>query len=185
MTKDDVINAYFNWLYDLVCEDKFANDISYRRLLMFLHGKEFVCVMKKDRNRVDDGVYMRYRFAYNNNLNYNYVSECLDEPCSVLELIAALALRCESIMDDPQIGSRTCQWFWSMITNLGLGYMSDGRFDRREAERIVDIFLNREYEPNGKGGLFTIRNDTTDLRDVELWSQMCNYLNSVLLTERR
>lgn len=185
MSKDDVVNAYFDWLYDLVSAEKFAKDISYKELLWFLYEKEFVCVMRGDRNRAADGEYMRYRFSYNKKIDYDYVSDCLNRPCSVLELMIGLVLRCESIMDDPQIGNRTSQWFWGMIANLGLGHMVDGRFVEGLANEIMETFLNRDYEPNGRGGLFTIRNCNIDLRGVEIWDQMCWYLNSMISTERR
>lgn len=186
MLKEGVVNAYFDWLYNKVCNGRFSNNISYRELLWFLHETEFICLIKKDRRRAADGEYLRYRFAYSSELDYNYVSECIDGTCSVLEMMVALALQCEeSIMDNPQIGDRTGQWFWGMITNLGLGHMVDGRFVKGLAEEIMDTFLNRNYEPNGRGGLFTIKNCNVDLRGVEIWDQMCWYLNNMISTERR
>ena len=83
-------------------------------------------------------------------------------------------------MDDPDVGDRTGQWFWSMITSLGLGSMTDDRFDWHYTHTVVTRFLNREYEPNGKGGLFTIRNCHRDLRKVEIWDQLCWYLGTIM-----
>ena len=82
-------------------------------------------------------------------------------------------------MDDPAYGDRTGQWFWNMVASLGLGSMEDSKFDRTEAEKIVSNFLSRNYEPNGKGGLFTIRDCEEDLRNVEIWNQLCWYLDSI------
>lgn len=151
---------------------------------MKLHSVEFTYIIPRDSNRADDGINMRYRFVISHGYEYediyDTVMEALDGPCSVLEMIIALAIRCEeTIMDDPDIGDRTGQWFWSMITNLGLGSMTDERFDRDYVERVIDIFLNREYEPDGKGGLFTIRHCDQDLRDAEIWHQLCWYLDSI------
>lgn len=54
-----------------------------------------------------------------------------------LEMIIALAIRLEEhIMDDPDIGNRTGQWFWDMIVSLGLG--SEGLID------VIRRFLNRD-----------------------------------------
>ena len=95
-------------------------------------------------------------------------------------MMVALAIRCEeTIMDDPQVGSRTGQWFWGMINNLGLGAMIDEKFDKNYVKEIVDRFLNRDYEPDGRGGLFTIRHCEDDLRNVEIWNQLCWYLDSI------
>ena len=41
-------------------------------------------------------------------------------------MMIALAIRCEEhIMDDPDAGDRTGQWFWSMLVSLGLGSMDE------------------------------------------------------------
>lgn len=179
MTKDKIINEYFNWLYDLVCGDRYSDSISYKKLLDYLHSREFTYTIREDKNRAADGVDLRYRFAQE--YHRGYVPNCLDGPCSILEMMVALSLRCEeTIMDDPQIGNRTSQWFWSMIANLGLGYMNDKRFDREGADNIIDRFLNREFRPNGSGGLFTLRDCDQDLRDVEIWTIMLWYLDSIL-----
>ena len=98
----------------------------------------------------------------------------------MLEMMLALAIRCEeTIMDDPSKGDRTRQWFWGMINNLGLGAMTDNVFDRKEVKYIVDNFLNHKYERNGKGGLFTVRNIKRDLRRVDIWCQLCWYLDTI------
>ena len=103
----------------------------------------------------------------------------LDKPCSVLEMILALAYRCEEIMDDANVGNRTGQWFWKMITNLGLGAMTDQLYDPEYVEKTVRNFLNRKYEPDGHGGLFVIRNCEYDLRKEEIWTQMTWFLDSI------
>jgi hypothetical protein len=96
-------------------------------------------------------------------------------------MMVALAIECEvTIMDDPNIGDRTGQWFWGMIVNLGLGSMTDYKFDDIYVEGVVRRFLDREYEPNGKGGLFTVKNCRYDLRTVEIWNQMCWYLGTIM-----
>jgi hypothetical protein len=90
-------------------------------------------------------------------------------------------MRCEEeIMEDPDVGDRTAQWFWGMMKSLGLNGMTDNRFDERYVRDVVQIFLDREYEPNGRGGLFTINNCDYDLREVEIWYQMCWYLNTIV-----
>ena len=104
-----------------------------------------------------------------------------NQPCSVLEMMIALAIRCEEhIMDDPDVGNRTGQWFWNMIMNLGLGSMTDDQFDKRYAEQVIERFLNREYEQDGEGGLFTVKHCKHDLRTVEIWYQMCWYLDEIV-----
>jgi hypothetical protein len=96
-------------------------------------------------------------------------------------MMIALAIRCEeSITDDPRKGDRTGQWFWGMVRNLGLGGMYNDIFDAQIADDIIERFLDREYEPDGRGGLFTIRDCDCDLRDAEIWHQLCWYLNTIM-----
>lgn len=110
---------------------------------------------------------------------YEEISECLAGPCTVLEMLVALAVKCEeNIMDDPNYGNRTGQWFWKMITNLGLSTMYNNKFDKKIVNIVIEKFLDREYEPNGQGGLFVIRNCRKDLREVPIWQQLCWYLDN-------
>lgn len=175
-------DEYFEWLFNLVCDGRFAKSISYRKLLVFLHSTEFRYSLSRDRNRAEDGVDLRRRFALTCKPKYLYESTmaALDGPCSVLEMMVALAIRCEeTIMDDPSIGDRTDQWFWDMVNNLGLGSDIDSRFDERYASDVIERFLDRKYEPNGRGGLFVIKNCDSDLRTVEIWRQLCWYLDTI------
>lgn len=180
-TKDRINDEYFEWMSDIVCGRRYSKEISYRKLLMFLHDTEFRYSIPKDRNRAEDGICLRYRFTLDNDYDEFMIAEYIVGPCSVLEMMVALAIRCEeNIMDDPNVGDRTSQWFWGMISNLGLGAMSDSRFDRDYVFEIVERFLDRDYAPNGKGGLFTVRHCDKDLRKVEIWYQLCWYLDSIL-----
>lgn len=180
MRRDDVIDDYFEWLCELTCGEQHNERDSYRKLLSHLHRIEFVYSIKRDSNRAEDGIGLRYRFAY------NYISPAaaetyLDGSCTVLEMILALAIRCEeNIMDDPAIGDRTRQWFWGMIVNLGLGSMSDDRYDEQTVNDAIHRLLNRTYASNGKGGLFTVKNCDRDMRNIEIWHQLCRYLDTIM-----
>lgn len=182
MTRNELSREYFNWLYNLVSKNRYAEGISFRKLLIFLHETEFTWMISKDQNRADNGIALRYRFAITEGFDdcVDWVLDVLDAPCSVLEMMVALSLQCEEWADDPLMGDRTAQWFWNMIVSLGLGPAIDGRFDRRLAEAVITRFLNHDYESNGRGGLFTIRYSDIDMRNVEIWEQMCAYLNSIM-----
>lgn len=181
MTRDEVRNDYFSWLYDIVCENRIT-PISYKKLLMYLHNTEFRCVLSRDMNRAGYGEALRYRFALmqpHEDL-IEAVQDCLDEPCSVLEMMIALALQMETIMEDPEhYGDRTTQWFWGMIVNMGLGGMNDDRYHRPTVEMAVDRMLDRTYDQDGRGGLFTVERCHRDLRNVEIWQQMLWYTNTI------
>ena len=175
---DKIQNEYFECLYDLVCKDRYSKQISYRKLLSCLHNTEFTYILRRDRNRAEDGLNLRYRFV----LRHRGDEESyLDGPCSVLEMMIALAIRCEeSIMDNPAYGDRTKQWFWGMIVNMGLSSMTDDVFNRQYVEGEVKRLINSEYENDGKGGLFRIKDCDRDLRTVPIWYQLCSYLDEIV-----
>jgi len=157
---------YFKAICQIVYDDRFGN--SYRSLFEYLYSKPFWWdsdFMPMDRNRALDGIDLRERYGCSNDI--------LQEPCSVLEMLIALAIRIEDqFMTNYDEGNRTSQWFWIMLTNLGLNGMDDDHFDEYEADRIIDRFLNREYEADGsEGGIFVLEKPFRDLRDVELWIQ--------------
>ncbi len=178
MTKNELNDGYFEWMYQLVCSDRRFKKASYRRLLSRLHATEFIFSIAMDGNRADDGTNLRYRFGYEMKHAEPMVTTYLDDrPCSVLEMMVALSIRCEEhIMGDDEIGNRTGQWFWGMIENMGLTRMKDRQFDAWYVGAALDTLLNRRYQPNGEGGLFTVRNPRRDMRSVDIWYQMCWYL---------
>ena len=175
---DRVNNEYFDWLCELIDIERFARHVSYRKLLMHLHNIEFTWFVPHDDNRADDGLKLRRRFALFR--DDSELSDYIYGPCSVLEMMVALAVRCEeTITDDALLGDRTGQWFWGMIHNLGLSDMRDSKFDREYVDYVIARLLNREYEPDGRGGLFTVRHCDYDMRTVEIWVQLSWYLGSI------
>ena len=162
-------NEYFEWLCDLVCKGRYSGSISYTKLLYRLYTTEFIYLVPMDQNRAEDGLDLRSKFGISRH----------GSPCSVLEMLIALSIRCEDdIMDDFSYGDRRAQWFWMMITNLGLGAMYDHNYDQKHVDSVLSVFINRRYAPDGTGGLFPIRGCEYDMRDVEIWVQLSWYLSA-------
>lgn len=180
MTRDELIDQYFDWMYQLVVDDRYSNK-SYRKLFARLYDTEFTYTIPMDGNRAEDGINLRYRFGREQLYSDVMVASCLDDrPCSILEMMIALSIRCEEhIMDDPDVGDRTGQWFWSMLVSLGLGGMEDRKFDRYLVDATLERFLDRGYKRNGEGGLFTVSNGR-DMRRTEIWYQMNYYLSEMM-----
>ena len=117
-------------------------------------------------------------------LRADYQDESGDEadktgPCSILEMMIALAMRCENeLMYDPDKGDRTELWFWIMIENLGLENMDDYGYDEEYCDYVLERFLNREYESDGYNGPFFVHGFDKDMRELELWYQLNFYLGS-------
>ena len=181
MTKNELRKSYFNWMYRLVCNRRYTEGLHYRKLLSYLHSCEFIVRMERDLNRWDDGVNLRYRFGCEYGIEDPVTSVFLDdEPCSVLEMMVALSIRCEELMNNPDIGDQTGRWFWDMLKSLNLDGMDDEIYDPEIIEHVIHRFMEREYRRDGKGGLFTIKNCKRDLREVEIWYQMGWYLNELI-----
>lgn len=181
MTEREIDNEYFEWMCGIVCDD-FEDMPSYTKLLKHLHNKEYTYVIDMDGNRAQDGLDLRRHFAFEDDYSPAIVTKALiNRPCMVLEMMVALAARCEvTIGNDIRYGDRTHIWFWNMIKSLGLTSMNDARYNKGEVDDILDKFMHNDYEPDGKGGLFTIENCREDLRNVELWAQMNWYMSTVL-----
>lgn len=180
MRYSDVLNnEYFEWMYELVINDRDVKNLSYRKLLYLLHTIQFEYILDHDENRAADGISFRYRFGHENGYSREIIEEHLDtRQCTVLEMMVALAFRIEEdIMDDFNYGNRTGQWFWSMIISLGLATMCDAKFDKDYVNAVIHNFLNRQYKRNGEGGLFTLTKTRKDLRKVEIWYQAMWFLD--------
>ena len=176
MTRD-INRDYFDWLCSMVSDSKISKR-SYNKLLEYLHNSEFTFIIPMDENRCIDGANLRYRFGLEHNIGDPVIASCLDnEPCSILEMMVALAVRCEEqIMGTPG-HNLPGRWFWMMIKSLGLQDMYDSNFDGEFVNFTVWRFLNREYERDGEGGLVHIPGIREDMRAMEIWYQMMRYLS--------
>lgn len=170
---------YYDWLYKIVCGEWEPRNLSFHRLLMFLYNRDYVPACEMDVCRAADGINLRYRFATENDIPYAALHEEFNgAPCSMLEMMVALAVRIEEhIMEDSSAGNRVGQWFWNMVVSLGMAAMDDQRFSEDRAEFIVKRFMNRDYQPNGAGGLFTLAYPTEDMSQIDIWYQLMAYLN--------
>lgn len=175
-------DEYFKWLCDIVYTEKPEeySEIAYTKLLSYLHNVRFTYSMQMDEAREQNGIRLRDRYVYLTYGNFDIPEELQHNYCSVLEMMVALAIKCEEdIMNNTAYGDRTKHWFWVMISNLGLRLLTDTNFDESYVEFVIKRFLNREYSPDGRGGLFAIRNCKHDLRKVDIWTQMCWYIDSI------
>lgn len=181
----NIKQSYFDWMYRLV----FCEDLSFSRLAEKLHDIPFRYSLPMDGNREADGINLRYRFGYESRYEDYIIAEYLDNcPCSVLEMMTALYIRCEEqiignsrIWNIPKNGGYKNNLFWEMLKSLGLDIMNNENFNDERAENVVSRFLDREYSPNGEGGLFTVNSCERDMRSVEIWYQMCKHLDETLL----
>ena len=166
-------DAYFCWLVGLIGDDYIQKN--YQKLLWKLFVTDYVWELIYDKNRAADGLLLRKEYSEETGCHTDILLR--SKPCSVLEMIVALAKGAEdSIMHDPIFGDRTRTWFWSILQNLGLDVYDDYNWYEQEVDRILFIFLHRRYESNGSGGAFPMRQKAIDIRSKDLWWQMNAYL---------
>ncbi len=181
MRRRTLERAYFRWLCDIVGANVIGDPCKkYERLLAVLHEIDFSYTMAMDANREEDGTNLRYRYGYEHGVEPVEITAVIDNrPCSILEMMAALALRVEeTIMIDEDAGDRTSYWFWYMVDSLGLTDETDDDFDERHVRIAIRHFLDHDYCPDGTGGLFKVDGYSGDMRDIDIWHQMCAFLTS-------
>lgn len=164
MTKE-VDRSYYAWLVSQIALP--SNDKTYNELFTRMHHTEFVWVVDKDDNRVQDGKDLRYLYLgeKKNRLTLGGAT-CLEIVISLSKTLAFTA------------GGRPKPWAWRLIKNLHLNRMSDP-LSEGQARRVDDILYTliwREYEQNGNGGFFPLKNPQEDQTKVEIWYQLNAYV---------
>ncbi|MCF0239890.1 MAG: hypothetical protein HUJ62_05560 [Streptococcus gallolyticus] len=169
---------YFRWLVKQVSD---KDTPSYTELLRILHGVPFIWHLVGDDNREADGIDLREEFIGDTHQYTLDSVECLQEQCSVLEMLVALAMRMETLLEGDDDCSRMHIWFWDMIENLGFtDYVNDTyghRWDDVCIFRVIDGFMDRSgVSSDGDGGLFPLKYPDCDQSEVEIWFQMQAYI---------
>lgn len=176
-----VLDSYFTWICNQVgiFGDQEEN---YSLLAKCLFSIEYTWFVPNDDNRGYDGQNLRKLFvnshgygAYQEFVLHNHLPSC-----SVLEMMVALSIRMDDLMEDPDKEPDIGVYFWEMIDNLGLREFSDFQYlfigGNHKVKNIIYNVLERKYDSNGVGGFFPIPNTTNDQRKIEIWYQMHEYL---------
>ena len=172
-------STYIEWLVKdkLGLTDKEWKN--YNFLCNSLAKIEFIAIHPLDENRAEDGMELRSQFSDETGL-YLDGSSGLTVKCSMLELIAALAIKVENrIMRNISIGDRTSKWFFVMIDNMGFTKMTNNnwKYDYEDIVRkTCETIINRDYGSNGVGGLFPLKNDSKNWTNEEIWVQCMAFL---------
>lgn len=181
-----LVEDYYYWLISIVKPEE-QKPLDYDDVLYALFATEFYSKLDNDDNRIGDGLKLRDEYGANLGLSEGILRQLYDMtgPCSVLEVMIALAKRAEDeFMYDPNLGDRTKKWFWIMVKNLKLdvlahpwptfGPLLEGKSGpKKQFQDIVEDFLERRYKKNGEGGLFRVNKGNIDMRKTEIWYQMC------------
>lgn len=162
--RQDLEERYFQWLCAKVLDH---SNVAYERLLKMLHREEFMWVVPMDENRAEDGKDLRQDFFREAFIERD--PDWCHQPCSMLEMLIALAKRAEFQTDDP-----VKWWFWKFIDNMGF---LDPWIDEQEFGDHMHIINWRLYGADGTGGgMFPLAEDFGDQRKTELWYQLCHFI---------
>lgn len=171
MYSEPIEEVYFNWLYSKVAYmPNPTPSLTFYTLFRDLHSTEFVWLISGDDNRAQDGLDLRREFFRESLIHQDPVWN--DIGCSVLEMLIAFSRKAEFETD---LDAR--DWFWIFLDNLNLSEFSDARKNTslRTSERL-NTFIYREYERNGKGGMFPLKTPSGNQKKVQLWYQLAEYL---------
>lgn len=161
---------YMEWLMDLI--GFYFGE--YEMLIETLHNTEFVDVDPRDGCRVDDGLMLRGDFLQERRLP-PYIFD--DIPCGILEMLVAFAIRIdrEWVGTPGEDGAKDV--FYRFLVNLKLKKYTDLRYNDAEVDEILEKFVAKNYDKNGRGCLFPRKNMTEFDRGSSLWSQMVAYVS--------
>lgn len=161
------INGYLDYLCSKVninVDGKYSKLIRHLQLTPFRH-------LEMDVNRAVDGTDLRLIFSDETNLYPKIQMMMVSDPCSVLEMLVALAVRVGtySFSNPPNI-------FWTALLNIGLCDFDDEHYDQNLVDSRLIIFMERQYDEFGNGGCaFPNPNPREDLRNVDIWYQLMWY----------
>ena len=164
------------YLQHLIWRCRLENERGMECLFSILHNIMFRSVLERDRNREDDGLFLRERFQFP--VKYErFIHDFVVKECSVMEVLVALAIRADNeIVGDPAEGHPE-KFFMEMIKNLGLYRLVKRRYDERDVNKIIQRWLSRRFESDGRGSPFPVRYDYRDQRGLEIWDQMNSYIS--------
>ena len=101
--------SYYIWLLDYVGCNR-AEKAKYSKLFREMMDREFEWRIFNDDSRMRDGLGLRLLYSDENGGVWDSWLE--QAPCTMLEMIVALAGRCEwDVMHDDDFGDRTRVWF--------------------------------------------------------------------------
>lgn len=166
-----VENLYFTWLLNSVSYHQSPRDErKVVDILSILHSIDYFSLVSGDENRYADALALRDEFT---ELSDCFLPESfLLRPPTTLEFFTALAKRIGLYLDES-----ANRWFWEMLGNLGIykDSFSDG-VDAVWIKEAVFIFLSRDFNKNGTGGIFPNRYSNRDQRILEVWYQFNEYI---------
>lgn len=168
---------YYSWLLDAVASK--AEQKTYNLVFSKLYSTEFVSYDEFDDNLKENASGMREDFYIFSKTGYKLIDIYgeIDFETTILEVMVYIACKIEdTIMSNSDYGNRTGLWFWYMMESLDIIQYDDNRFDEPDVDQKLDNFIERRYEKNGYGGLFTLEDSKIDARKTNIWQQAMTFI---------
>lgn len=174
-------SSYGNWIVGELGYWKPMQQRKMSKLMQLLHNMEFTWINAMDENRAVDGVNLRKRYLSETGVKANWPDGLIDEflhenPCSLLEMFAALSIRLDRDWYGDPGDPRPDIIFHDMIDNLGLVYYTNKHFNEDEICEKCVRFLSRKITKTGKYGIFPLKKPIRDQREAEIWKQAMAYI---------
>lgn len=178
---DTTADTYKDWLKSFVIPPQDASTFEYHSMLDTLWHMRFEPNFKNDSDRAKDGIELRS--FYLDIIKKRYDSDFGDNAmdivgnCRMLEMLVAVCIQLYDMMYMFVPNNTVFRWFWEIIENLGIDYLTDDRYSLYNGERVVTVLfeaiVNRDpiLDSSGCGGFFGLKKWT----EKEIWYQMNEY----------
>lgn len=165
---------YLRWLYGQVAiVDEQDESLTYWSLFRQMFTTKFLWLVPRDENRLEDGKALRNVFLREQGLSRREVDPAwIDIECSFLELVMGLSNHLEF-----EAGGTVPYWFWKLLENIDLrGFHDAVDYPEDVVEGIIYSVMFRQYNRQGEGGFFPLKEPCEDQRGIELWYQLSAYV---------
>lgn len=164
------VESYFGWLVTMTGQPGRGREEQLR--VMF--DTPFAVLLRRDADRVWYGKDIRRvwweDFAYGR-FSDEERDEVFQRDCSCLEVLLGLSKYLGDSYSDIAMWSQV-GWFWLMVKNLGVG----PKTRLSTVQLKLDKWIYREFDADGTGSPWPLKNAKEDQRGVDLWYQTMAYL---------
>lgn len=169
--------SYFTWLLGIVDIPPLKE---HENICWELFHTEFFWSLANDENRALDVNELLYEhkmyLAPKTHAIFRH-----DGAVSVFEMLICLSKRMDFLLTEGGQPTRVHLYFWEMLRNLG--YDPERTFEGCVVHNpeALKIWLDRAFSPDGKGSIFPIEKPLQNQREIEIWSQMGDYMHEKYL----
>lgn len=161
--------------FDFLCQEGQLTKVPcvrYMDLWRLLHQVPFHVELQRDENRMGDAMELRRRFLGIRGNHFDSV-----QYISVFEVLLAFAMRIDLEYVGTPGEKHPDRIMLEMIKNLGIDKFDGVQYGESFVRNKLNRWMYREYNFNGIGGLFPVRQDSRDQRLLEMWEQMLSYVH--------